>query len=276
MTNQIVDFAKKKTIVMGILNVTPDSFSDGGKYNSVERAVIQAKRLVAEGADIIDIGGESTRPGFDPVTVEEELERVIPVIAAIREELDVPLSIDTYKAAVAEQAILAGANIVNDIWRCKADPDMPRVVAKYQTPIILMHNRDNKEYENLMEDIIADLQESVSLVTRAGVPKENIWLDPGIGFAKSYEDNLTAMAHLDRLVALGYPVLLGTSRKSFIGLTLDLGVEERLEGSLATVCYGIQKGCRIVRVHDVKETVRACRMMEAMMSKESDDGRHLF
>lgn len=276
MTNQIVEFGKK-TIVMGILNVTPDSFSDGGKYNSIDQAVSRAKRLVSEGADIIDIGGESTRPGFEAVSIEEEIERVVPVISAIRKELDVPLSIDTYKSAVAEQAILAGANIVNDIWRCKADSQMPEVIAKYQTPVILMHNRDNKEYDDLMTNIIEDLRESISLVEDAGVAKENIWLDPGIGFAKSYEDNLTTMAHLDRLVALGYPVLLGTSRKSFIGMTLDLEVDERLEGSLATVCYGVQKGCQIVRVHDVKETVRVCRMMEAMISKEERrHGHHLF
>jgi len=267
MDLQLTDLGKR-TLVMGILNVTPDSFSDGGKYNSVDRAVIQAKKLVQEGADIIDIGGESTRPGFEVVSVEQELERVIPVIQAIRQEMEVPISVDTYKAKVADQAIEAGANIINDIWRCMADPEMPRIAAKHQVPIILMHNRDNAEYKDFIQDMKADLQESISLVEKAGVAKENIWLDPGIGFAKSYEDNLSAMAHLDQLVETGYPVLLATSRKSFIGLTLDLPVEDRLEGSLATVCYGVQKGCQIVRVHDVKETVRVCKMMDAMKRKE--------
>lgn len=264
----------ERTLVMGILNVTPDSFSDGGRYDSIDRAIEQAKQLIEEGADILDIGGESTRPGSDPVSLEEELSRVIPVISAIRQEIKIPIpiSIDTYKADVAEQAIKAGANILNDIWRSIEDPRMAEVAAAYQVPIILMHNRKNMDYKNLMQDLLSDLEESISLVQTAGVKQENIWLDPGIGFAKTYEDNLQVMAHLDELVALGYPVLLATSRKRFIGETLDLPVDQRVEGTLATVCYGIQKGCRVVRVHDVKETVRVCRMMDAMRRREADHG----
>lgn len=260
----------ERTLVMGILNVTPDSFSDGGSYDSMDRAIEQAKQLIEDGADILDLGGESTRPGAAPVTLEEELSRVIPVISAIRQEIKtpIPISIDTYKAEVAEQALKAGANILNDIWRSIADPRMAEVAATYQVPIILMHNRKNRDYRNLMKDLLSDLDESISLVQKAGVKKENIWLDPGIGFAKTYEDNLQVMAHLDELVALGYPVLLGTSRKTFIGQTLDLPVDQRVEGTLATVCYGIQKGCQIVRVHDVKETLRVCRMMDAIRRRE--------
>lgn len=264
----------ERTLVMGILNVTPDSFSDGGKYDSVDRAVEQAKRLIEEGADILDIGGESTRPGFTAVSVEEEINRVVPVISAIRKEIKtpIPISIDTYKADVAEEALKAGANILNDIWRCIEDPRMAEVAAAHQVPIILMHNRKNMDYKNIVQDLLTDLEESISLVQKAGVKKEQIWLDPGIGFAKTYEDNLQVMAHLDELTAMGYPVLLATSRKRFIGETLDLPVDERLEGTLATVCYGIEKGCHMVRVHDVKETVRVCRMMDAMKRREGDHG----
>jgi len=257
-----------RTLVMGILNVTPDSFSDGGKYNSEERAVLQAIKLVQDGADLIDIGGESTRPGAEPVSLEEELERVVPAVEAIRRELDVPISVDTYKARVAYEAIKAGADIINDIWRAIGDPEMPRVAAELDVPIILMHNRNNKNYQDLLGDIFADLNESIRLVQEAGVRAENIWLDPGIGFAKTLEDNLFTMAHLEDFVATGFPVLLGTSRKTFIGQTLDLPVDQRLEGTLATVCYGVQKGCQIVRVHDVKETVRVCRMIDEMKKRE--------
>lgn len=257
----------ERTLVMGILNVTPDSFSDGGRYNSLEGAIQQACKLVEAGADILDIGGESTRPNAPAISLDEELERVIPVITAIRKEIDVPISIDTYKAEVANQAILAGADIINDIWRGIGDPEMPKVAADHQVPIILMHNRQNKNYHHLLTDMKQDLEESISLMKQAGLNEELIWIDPGIGFAKTYEDNLYVMAHLEELVNMGYPVLLATSRKSFIGLTLDLPVEERLEGTLATVCLGIQKGCHIVRVHDVLETVRAARMMDTMLSK---------
>ncbi|WP_404446870.1 dihydropteroate synthase [Sutcliffiella horikoshii] len=254
-----------KTLIMGILNATPDSFSDGGKYNEVERAVLRAKELVEQGADILDIGGESTRPGAEKVSLEKELERVIPIIEAISREVQVPISIDTYKAEVAKQAIQAGAHIINDVWGAKGDPDMPAVAAELQVPIILMQNRQERDYHQLIPDMISDLFESITLVKRAGVKDENIILDPGIGFAKTYEDNIKVMQKLDHFHTLGYPLLLGTSRKRFIGHVLDLPAEERMEGTGATVCLGIQKGCHIVRVHDVKEIARMAKMMDAML-----------
>lgn len=257
----------KKTLIMGILNVTPDSFSDGGNYDEVNAAVSHAREMVAGGADIIDIGGESTRPGFAKVSVEEELRRVIPMIRAISKEVKVPISIDTYKAEVAKQAIEAGAHVINDIWGAKAEPKIAEVAARYNVPIILMHNRDNTNYRNLMADMIADLYESVKIAKDAGVPDENIILDPGIGFAKTVEQNLEVMRNLEKLNVLGYPVLLATSRKSFIGHVLDLPVEERVEGTGASVCLGIEKGCEMIRVHDVKEMARMAKMMDAMIGK---------
>ncbi|WP_221569284.1 dihydropteroate synthase [Alkalihalobacillus sp. TS-13] len=258
----------ERTWIMGILNVTPDSFSDGGNFESVERAVEHAQEMVQAGADIIDIGGESTRPGADKVSVEEELERVVPIIKAVREAVDVAISIDTYKAEVAKQAIEAGANIINDIWGAKADPQMAQVAADYHVPIILMHNREDKNYNHLMSDIARDLRESIALVKDAGVKEENIILDPGIGFAKTYEDNLDVMSNLEVLTALGYPVILGTSRKSFIGRVLETETNERMEGTGATTCLGIQKGCQLVRVHDVLENKRMAMMMDAMLMKK--------
>ncbi|WP_090918179.1 MULTISPECIES: dihydropteroate synthase [unclassified Bacillus (in: firmicutes)] len=255
----------EKTFIMGILNVTPDSFSDGGNYNEAEAAVRHAKEMVMNGAHIIDIGGESTRPGFAKVSEEEELQRVLPMVRAVSQAVDVPISIDTYKAEVAKQAIEAGACIINDVWGAKAEPEIAKVAAHYNVPIILMHNRDNTNYRNLMADMIADLYESITIAKRAGVRDENIILDPGIGFAKTFEQNLEVMRNLEQLKVLGYPLLLGTSRKSFIGHALDLPVEERLEGTGATVCLGIQKGCEIVRVHDVKEMSRMAKMMDAML-----------
>ncbi|CAH2717161.1 Dihydropteroate synthase [Neobacillus rhizosphaerae] len=261
-----LDFTKK-TIVMGILNATPDSFSDGGKFNGVESAVKRAKGMVANGADIIDIGGESTRPGFAAVPVEEELERVIPIIKAISDHVQIPISIDTYKAEVAKQAIEAGAHIINDVWGAKADEKMGRVAAEYEVPIILMHNRHDRNYQLFIRDVINDLYESIAIAKKAGVKDENIILDPGIGFAKDFQENLLMMQNLDKLVMLGYPVLLGTSRKTIIGQALNLPIEERMEGTGATVCYGIQKGCQIIRIHDVKEMSRMAQMMDAMMGK---------
>ncbi|MFJ7729824.1 dihydropteroate synthase [Neobacillus sp. NPDC097160] len=261
-----LDFTKK-TIVMGILNATPDSFSDGGKFNRIERAIEHAKEMAANGADIIDVGGESTRPGFAAVSLEEELERVIPVIKAISEHVPLPISIDTYKAEVAKQAIEAGAHIINDIWGAKADEQMGRVAAEYNVPIVLMHNRPDRNYQVFIRDVMNDLFESIAIVKKAGVKEENIILDPGIGFAKDYHENLLMMQNLDKLVMLGYPVLLGTSRKTMIGQALNLPVDERMEGTGATVCYGVQKGCQIVRIHDVKEMSRMAKMMDAMMGK---------
>ena len=264
---------RKKTMIMGIVNVTPDSFSDGGRFYDIDRAVEHAKRLVADGADIIDIGGESTRPGAEKVSLEEELRRVIPVVKAVAQEIDVPISIDTYKAEVAKQAIEAGAHIINDVWGAKADAKMAEVAAFYDVPIILMHNRHDLQYRDLISDMISDLMESVAIAKRAGVRDENIILDPGIGFAKTLEHNLEVMRRLDEFAKLGYPLLLGTSRKRFIGHVLDLPVNERVEGTGATVCLGIVKGAHIVRVHDVLPIARMAKMMDAMLGKGAEDDR---
>lgn len=261
-----LDFTKK-TYVMGILNTTPDSFSDGGKFNTVDAAVAHAKQMAEDGADIIDIGGESTRPGYTPVSIEEEIERVVPVIEAVRREVDLPISIDTFKAKTAEAAVKAGAHIINDIWGAKYDPGIAEVAAKHNVPIILMHNREKRDYEHFLTDVVRDLEESIAIAKSAGVPDEQIILDPGVGFAKSFEQNIEATREVDRIVAMGYPVLLGTSRKSMIGNILDLPAEERTEGTGATVCYGVQKGCHIVRVHDVKEIVRMTRVMDVLIGK---------
>jgi dihydropteroate synthase len=266
-----LDYAQK-TLIMGILNATPDSFSDGGRYNQIELAVERAKNLVQQGADIIDIGGESTRPGHVEISIEEELERVVPIIQAISAAVKVPISIDTYKAEVAEQALKAGAHIINDIWGGKADIRMAEVAANYQVPIILMHNRNDRNYGPFYRDVLNDLFESIAMMKAAGVKDENIILDPGIGFAKNLTENIQMMRDLDKLVAIGYPVLLGTSRKTMIGQVLDLPISERMEGTGATVCYGIQKGCQIVRVHDVKEISRMATMMDALIGKGLTNG----
>jgi dihydropteroate synthase len=262
----------KKTMIMGILNVTPDSFSDGGQYNHIERAVQHAEKMVENGADIIDVGGESTRPGHAAVSVEEELNRVVPIIKALVRHINIPISIDTYKAEVAKQAIEAGAHIINDVWGAKADKRMGEVAAQYNVPIILMHNRQERNYQLFMRDIMNDLFESINIVKQAGVKDEKIILDPGIGFAKDYHENIQMMQHLDVLTATGYPVLLATSRKTMIGTALDLPVDERMEGTGATICYGIQKGCHIVRVHDVKEMSRMAKMMDVLIGKDVSNG----
>jgi dihydropteroate synthase len=269
--NHELDYSSK-TLIMGILNVTPDSFSDGGSYDSVQKAAARAKEMVEEGADIIDVGGESTRPGHTPVTAEEEIARVVPIIKALVKEVDVPISIDTYKAETAGAAVEAGAHIINDVWGAKKDPLMAEVAAEKGVPIILMHNRVDKEYDVFIRDAVQDLQESISLVKKAGVKDEQIILDPGIGFAKSFEQNLEMMRNVDILVSLGYPVLYATSRKRVIGHVLDLPVEERMEGTGATVCWGIQKGCQLVRVHDVKEMARMAKMTDALMGKGQYNG----
>jgi dihydropteroate synthase len=261
-----LDFSKK-TFVMGILNITPDSFSDGGKYNDIDLAVLRAIRMVEEGADIIDIGGESTRPGAVKVSAEEELARVIPIIQAVSNVVDIPISIDTYKYEVAKQAIKAGATIINDVWGAKAEPKIAELAANYKLPIVLTHNRDNKNYTNLINDMIADLQVSIAICEQAGVEHDKIILDPGIGFAKAYDQNIEVMQNLDRITALGYPVLLGTSRKSMIGMAQNLPAEERLEGTQATVCYGVMKGCQIMRVHDVLQISRTAQMMDVLMGR---------
>nr|WP_249866390.1 dihydropteroate synthase [Paenibacillus konkukensis] len=251
---------------MGILNVTPDSFSDGGKFNRTEAAVRRAEEMAAEGASIIDIGGESTRPGAAVVTLEEELQRVVPTVRALIEAgIGVPLSIDTYKAEVARQALEAGAHILNDIWGLKKDPAMGKLAAEYGCPIVIMHNRTQAVYDDFIRDVIRDLQDSVKLAHEAGIRDRQIILDPGIGFAKSYEQNLQLMNELHRIAALGYPVLLGTSRKSMIRTALQLPTHDVLEGTAATVTMGIMQGCRIMRVHDVKAMKRVACMTDTVI-----------
>lgn len=255
-----------RTLVMGILNVTPDSFSDGGAYIEPEAAVARARQMIAEGADILDIGGESTRPGFAAVSAEEEQRRVLPVIRAIREAgIGAPISIDTYKAETARKAMLAGASMLNDIWGLQRDAEMAKVAVEFDCPIVLMHNRKEAVYANFMHDVLADLQETIRRAQAAGIRDEQIILDPGIGFAKSYEQNLQLMNELHRIRALGYPVLLGTSRKSMIRLTLNLPADDVVEGTAATVALGIAQGCGIVRVHDVKAMRRVADMTDAIV-----------
>jgi dihydropteroate synthase len=266
----------KKTLIMGILNVTPDSFSDGGKYFNLDRAIEHANQMVENGADLIDIGGESTRPGHTPLSVAEELERVIPAIKAISEHVHVPISVDTFKAEVARQSIEAGAHIINDIWGAKADPEMAAAAAELKVPIILMHNRTNRDYQHFIRDALYDLYESIMLVKKAGVTDEKIILDPGIGFAKDYREDIEMMRNLDKLVATGYPVLLAASRKRMIGNATSLPVDQRLEGTGAAVCYGIQKGCQMVRVHDVKEIARMAKMMDVLIGKGDVSGQNIY
>jgi dihydropteroate synthase len=286
----------ERTYVMGILNVTPDSFSgDGllegggsrsfhvGQGDSLSRSLEQARRFVEAGVDILDVGGESTRPGSQPISPQEEIERVVPVIGAIAHTFDVLISIDTYKAEVAEAALEAGAHMVNDVWGLRADPDLAPLVARKGVPIILMHNRSSwvhaqiKErlggryvgvpYENLIEDIRRELLESVDLAHAAGIPDECIILDPGIGFGKTVEQNLELLDRVDEICDLGYPVLIGPSRKSFIGYTLDLPPDQRLEGTTAAVVVGIVRGADIVRVHDVEFVSRVVRMADAIVRR---------
>lgn len=255
-----------KTYVMGILNVTPDSFSDGGNYTDIERALERCGQMIKEGADIIDVGGESTKPGFVPVPADEQIKRVIPVIEKIKANFDIPVSVDTYDAKVAEAALTSGADLINDIYGLKKDPDMAAVIARHKVPCVLMHNRvENPGYTDFAEEYINDLKESLILADHAGIAKDKIILDPGVGFAKDYEQNLWVIRHLEELLFLECPILLGTSRKSVIGLTLDLPVTERLEGTLATTVIGVMKGCAFVRVHDVEANVRAIKMTEAVM-----------
>lgn len=269
--NHTLDY-QNKTIIMGILNATPDSFSDGGKYDHVDTALRRAEEMVKQGVDIIDIGGESTRPNYDRISEQQELERILPVIESITNNLDITLSVDTYKSVVAKEAVNAGAHIINDIWGAKADPEMAKVAAEYQVPIILMHNREQMNYEHFIRDALTDLTESIKIVKRAGVLDENIILDPGIGFAKNTSLNLEMIRNLDKLVAMGYPVLLAASRKSMIGDVLNLPPNERMEGTGATICFGIQKGCQMIRVHDVKEMARMAQMMDALAGKGEYSG----
>lgn len=256
---------KNHTYIMGILNVTPDSFSDGGKYSGVDQALFRVEEMLKEGMDILDIGGESTRPGYTLLSPEEEKERILSVIQAVKNRFDVPISLDTYKGEVAEAGIQAGADLINDIWGLKYDERMAGVIAKAGIPCCLMHNRKEANYQSLMEDMIADLEETLTIAKGAGISRDKIILDPGIGFGKTYEHNLMVLHHLEEFNSFGCPLLLGASRKSVIGLTLDLPVTERVEGTIATTVIGVMKGCSFVRVHDIKENLRAVRMTEAII-----------
>ena len=256
---------RNHTYVMGILNVTPDSFSDGGRWNGMDAALRHAEEMLEDGMDIVDIGGESTRPGYTQISDQEEIERVLPIVEAVKARLDVPISIDTYKSAVAVAAIAAGADLVNDIWGFRYDAKMAACVAKSGVACCLMHNRKEPVYDSYLDDVMEDLRECVRLAKQAGVADDRIILDPGIGFGKTLEQNLQLTHHVELLHELGYPVLLGTSRKSMIGLTLNLPKDEREEGTLATTVLGVMKGCAFVRVHDVKKNRRAVDMTEAIL-----------
>lgn len=250
------------TYVMGILNVTPDSFSDGGRYNHLDAALKHTEQMIKDGAAIIDVGGESTRPGHEKITDQEEIDRILPVIEKIKQEFSVPVSLDTYKAAVAKEGIQAGADLLNDIWGLQYDPAMGKIVADSGVAYCLMHNRDKITEEMDADLFIGQMKEDAKRALDAGIKKERIILDPGVGFAKTQEQNLMTIANLDRLKALGYPVLLGTSRKSVIGYVLDVPTDKRLVGTLATSAVAVQTGCMFVRVHDVKENVELIQMLE--------------
>jgi len=255
------------TYIMGILNITPDSFSDGGKYNDMDQALFHVEEMIEKGADIIDIGGESTRPNYTLLSDEEEISRVVPIVEAVKKRFAVPISIDTYKSGVADAAILAGANLVNDIWGLKYDGKLAQVISKHQVPCCLMHNRKEPDYNSFLVDMCEDLKETVAIAKEAGVEDDKIILDPGVGFGKTYANNLEAIYHVGRLHELGYPVLLGTSRKSVIGNALDLPVDQRVEGTLVTTVFGVMQGCAFIRVHDVEANKRAVLMTRAIMGK---------
>ncbi len=282
--NQPIEFGKR-TYLMGILNITADSFSGDGllqKSGMLESALRQAQQFVEDGADILDIGGESTRPGAEPVSLQQELDRVIPVIEAIHNRIETLISVDTYKSEVAKAALQAGADWINDIWGLRADPHMAEVAAESGASIILMHNRSQPveaelqqrlggryigvKYQDLINDVKNELFESIHLAKQAGVKDEQIILDPGIGFGKTVEQNLELINHLDEIKALGYPLVLGPSRKSFIGYTLNLPPDERVEGTAAVCAIGILRGADILRVHDMKAMARVAKMTDAIVS----------
>lgn len=265
--NRKLEFGER-TLVMGILNLTPDSFSDGGDYIAVDQAVEHAKEMVSQGADIIDIGGESSRPGHVRITAEEEMKRVLPVIKRLQGETDVILSIDTIRAEVAEEAVKNGVHIINDIWGFQEDQHLALVAAKYGTPVVLMHNKQDSQYEgDLIEEIKAFLTQSVKIAIEAGVKEELIILDPGLGFGKTAEQNIMVMSRLKEIKDLGYPVLLGASRKSMIGKILDVPPKDRDEGTIVTTVLGIVQGVDIVRVHNVLANVRAAKVTDAMIRR---------
>lgn len=259
---------KDHTYIMGILNVTPDSFSDGGNFNNIDQALRHTEEMIRDGADIIDVDGESTRPGYTLIPDDDEIERVCPVIEKIKENFDIPVSVDTYKHKVAEAAVKIGADLINDIWGFRYDNgEMAALAAKYSMPVCLMHNRKDTDYTDFLSDVTDDLAECIKIARNAGLSDDLIMIDPGIGFAKSLEQNLMLTQNLEVLDKLGFPILLGTSRKSMIGLSLNLPVTERLEGTLVTTVLAAQKNCLFVRVHDVKENKRAVTMTEKLMGK---------
>jgi len=258
---------KNHTYVMGILNVTPDSFSDGGKWNEEDAAMLHAEEMIKEGVDILDVGGESTRPGHIQISVQEEMERVAPIIEKIKKNYDIPVSVDTYKSEVAEATLGAGADLVNDIWGCLYDERMPEIIKKYDVACCLMHNRNQTIYEDFLNDMCQDLEKCIQAVKAAGIEADKIILDPGVGFGKTYEQNLDVMKHLDVFHKLGYPLLLGTSRKSMIGNALNLPVTEREEGTLVTTVMAVEQGYGFVRVHDVKKNKRAIQMAETILKR---------
>lgn len=255
------------TYIMGILNVTPDSFSDGGKWNDLDLAMKHTDDMIKAGADIIDVGGESTRPGHIQISEEEETERVVNIIENLKARFDIPVSIDTYKSSVADAALTAGADMVNDIWGFLYDERMAEVTKKHGAACCLMHNRNEAKYDNFIEDMKADLRKCIAAAKSAGIEDDKIMLDPGIGFGKNLEMNLLAMKNLEVFNELGYPVLLGTSRKSMIGLTLDLPSDQREEGTLATTVMAVMAGYGFVRVHDVEKNYRAIKMTEAILKQ---------
>lgn len=252
------------TYIMGILNVTPDSFSDGGKFNNIDAALYHVERMISEGADIIDIGGESTRPGYTFVEPSEEIERTSPIISLVKSRFDIPVSLDTYKSEVAKAGIEAGADLINDIWGLLYDDKMGALIADNDVACCLMHNRKEHSYENFSEDIFTDMSYIVNLAQKAGIKDDKIILDPGVGFQKTYEENLWVLNNMNDLKHLGYPWLLGASRKSVIGNTLNLPADERLEGTLATTALAVMKGASFVRVHDILANKRLIQMLEAV------------
>ena len=259
------DFRTKgHAYVMGILNVTPESFSDGGKYNDLDQALYHVEKMITDGMDIVDVGGESTRPGYTQISAQEEIERVTPVIEAIKSRFNVPISLDTYKSEVAKAGIAAGVDMINDIWGLKYDENMAQVIAESGLPCCLSHNRKEMKYKNLIEEMFWDLEASLELASSKGIAYDKIILDPGIGYGKSYENNLEIIDNLQKFHSLGYPLLLGASRKSVVGMGMDLPVNDRMEGTLVTTVYGVQRGVMFVRVHDVKENARAVKMTEAI------------
>ena len=264
--NRVFD-VEHRTYIMGILNVTPDSFSDGGKFNQMDAALYHAEEMIRDGADIVDVGGESTRPGHTVISDDEEISRVAPVIEAIKSRFDIPVSIDTYKGKVTEAALKAGADLVNDIWGFKFDHKVAELTAQYGAACCLMHNRSEPTYQDYLNDVVADLKECVRIAKDVGISDDKIILDPGVGFGKTYQMNLEIINHVDMLHSLDFPILLGTSRKSVIGQTLNLPTDQRVEGTLATTVVGVLKGCAFVRVHDIKENKRVIQMTEAIMGR---------